>query len=214
LILAPVFRRNSSIRICVTFSTMSNRSTKTQTASLVKDFMVHRLRKAGYEEWSGGNQLNFESPDAVHRAMRIMGDEFYTAYFESFEDMTGSINIHGADLKEVYFGVLDATCETGINWGRLCGLFVFSAMIAVKAMACGREDVVANIVQWATDYVEGDKYSNWINQHGGWDGFVQFHKNPKMRNAQDMDQYLWNRACTGVNYFVSGVATFANIMMH
>ena len=147
---------------------MSNRSTGSLTASLVKDFIVYRLRKAGYEQWSGASQLNCDAPDSVHRAMRMMGDEFYTAYFESFEDMTGSINIHNANLKEVYYGVLDATCETGINWGRLCGLFVFSAMIAVKAMACGREDVVGNIVQWATDYVESDRYSNWINQHGGW----------------------------------------------
>lgn len=47
-------------------------------------------------------------------------------------------------------------------------MFVFSAMLAVKAMACGRTDVVENIIEWASDYLEHERFSNWINQHGGW----------------------------------------------
>lgn len=146
-----------------------NNRTRTLTAEIVKDFIIHRLQKAGYEnDIPGGSQLSFEAPGPAYRSMRMMGDEFYTAYFNAFEDMTGTINIHNGDLKDIFFTILEQTCETGLNWGRMVGMFVFSAMIAVKAMACGRTDVVENIIEWASDYLEHERFSNWINQHGGW----------------------------------------------
>lgn len=136
------------------------------TADLVKDFIGYRLRKAGYENEC--RQSSIETPSSTYRCVRQMGDEFETAYFSTFDDMTGNINIHGTDLKDVIYSILDITFQSGIQWGRICGAFVFSAKIALKARACERTDVVEKVTEWSSSYLNQKKFASWIRQHGGW----------------------------------------------
>jgi len=154
-------------------------SDKTLTANLVAGFVGHRLEKAGYDQWTNNvclkkfdllNNYNHGEDKSSHVAetMCVVGDEFHDLYFNSFQDMVGSINIHADDLKDVIYKIFDVTCETGIEWGRITGIFVFSAILAVKAMDCNRTDVVENIISWTSAYLESQRYSNWISQHNGW----------------------------------------------
>lgn len=179
------------------------------SAEIVKNYVHYRLSKSGYARNPDGSD---SPPGAVQRSLRVMGDEFQAAYSNAFEDMTGVINVHGQDLKDVFYTILDSTFEDGVvNWGRIVGLFVFSSMVAVKSMACNRTDVVENVMEWTTDYLQQDKLSHFINAHGGWDGFVQFHRNPKIHNRDDI---LWNKARSSFGYIFAGVASVANILMH
>lgn len=150
---------------------------KTLTKDLVYDFIINKLRKAGPEEKlssiinrynNNSKQINSELSCMVHKTLRCIGEEFHNLYFASFEEMTGAINVHGDDIKQVFCGILDVTCETGIEWGRIVGIFVFAALLSVKAMDCDRADVVENIISWTTEYLQGNNYTNWIHQHGGW----------------------------------------------
>lgn len=141
---------------------------KVTTRDVIKDFTSYKLRKSGYENRIEGSQLGFDAPTPVHRLVRDIGDQFETAYFNSFDDMTNQINIHGADLKAVVYSILDSTFDSGIAWGRIVGALVFSARLSVKAQAANRSDVVNNLIQWTTDYLEQPKFDNWINQHNGW----------------------------------------------
>lgn len=147
------------------------------TRELVKYYVCYRLGRAGYEDFSSSGQQqiitttdssSIQNSISVKRTLKLMGDEFSNAYFGAFDDMTNTINVHGEDLKEVLYKIYDVTCGTGIEWGRLVGLFVFSSLLAIKAMACHRPDVVENIIQWTADYLEQERFSEWINQHGGW----------------------------------------------
>ena len=146
---------------------MTNNNVNYVTGELVKDFVCYRLKKAGYDNF--GSVATTNTPESVtRRTLRLMGDEFTNAYFNAFDDMTSSINIHDENLRDVLCNILDVTCETGIHWGRIIGVFVFSSVLAVKAMDCQREDVVENIIQWTVDYLGTPRFSNWIVQHGGW----------------------------------------------
>ncbi|XP_067929924.1 bcl-2-like protein 1 [Watersipora subatra] len=190
---------------------MTHQNTRSITRDLVKDFVYYRLQKAGYNDLSDSDVQNISTASAsLKRTLRMMGDEFTNAYFQAFDDMTSSINIHGDDLHEVLLNIFNVTCDSGIEYGRIVGIFVFTALLAVKARDCNRTDVVENLIYWTGDYLEGTQFSNWINQHGGWDGFIQFYKSPKARHQEQ----FWAQAYTvGINVF-NRVASIANIFMH
>jgi len=154
---------------------MVSYSSRNKVNELVKDFIAYRLRKAGYDNWGNGN-LDSYSPTTEQRTLRLLGDEFESAYFDVFDDMTGTINIYGADLKDAFTSIADAVFVNhngGIQWGRIVGLFVLSAKLCVKAMDCNRPDIVDLIVIWTTDYLDDNRFSTWISQHGGWVSEVQ-----------------------------------------
>jgi hypothetical protein len=153
---------------------MSNTKGSTSTRDIVKDFTNYKLRRSGYENHNGGVQVGFEAPSPVHRLMRDMGDQFETAYFNSFDDMTNQINVHGDDLKSVVYDVYDNTFNSGIAWGRIVGTIVFSARLSVKAQNSNRIDVVGKLIEWTTEYLEQPRFDNWINQHNGWVRYLQF----------------------------------------
>ena len=107
-------------------------------------------------------------------ALRSLATEFERRNSEQFDDdMIG----HGITQENAHDAFLQAAGELfcdGVNWGRVVALFVFSGRFAVFCCEKNMCDIVENIVDWVSKYIDR-KLNVWIEKHDGWNGLLQFY---------------------------------------
>lgn len=164
-------------------------------AQLVEDYVDYRLRKAGFK-WKSRRSLASE-PSAVMRTLRQLSDEFEVRYTRTFDELNRHIVITKENARDTFANVVSELFVDGIKWGRIVGLFSFTAKLALQAMEKEDEDLVNNLVDWSTQYVSS-KLLSWINQHGGWEGLVDFYGGSGILNENEHQWPSWSSLCSYV----------------
>ncbi|KAK2145887.1 hypothetical protein LSH36_649g01030 [Paralvinella palmiformis] len=138
--------------------------TAVNTRVLVSDYMRHHLKKHNvpWEADNGG-----ELPGPVELTMRAIGDEFEDRYREVFEEMSNQLHISPSNARQTFHGVVNELFNDEVNWGRIVALFSFGATLAVQCVQKDMPELVDQLVDWITQYLDDNLYS-WIQEHNGW----------------------------------------------
>lgn len=68
--------------------------------------------------------------------------------------------------------------DSNVKWGHVIALLVFTGVLAVRCVEINNNQQVDDIVNWVTKFLD-TKLGLWLNRHGGWDGFVLWHRQSK-----------------------------------
>lgn len=138
----------------------------TSTRYLVADYLNYRLTKDGY---SWPNSPPLEVTNKIHRAMRILADEFEERYTAEFSDMVQQLHITPVVAYPTFNTVAQELFSDGINWGRIVALFAFGGAIVIECFQKEMSHLVDSIYDWVSTYVQ-NHLEQWITSQGGWVG--------------------------------------------
>lgn len=132
--------------------------------SIVNDYINYRVEKSGHT-WEGCPAL--DEPCKVHFTMRTLGDEFEERYHDRFDDMCDQLHVTPNTAYPTFLAVINELFVDGVKWGRIVALFSFGGALAVRAIENDMPELVDNIVEWVTKYLDNN-LSQWIANHDGW----------------------------------------------
>lgn len=148
---------------------------------LVVDYINYRLTKQGIT-WTNCPPL-LNQPTDVHMTLRKMGDEFEERYAVQFSDLGSQLNMSQYNAYPTFNTAVGELFHDGVNWGRIVALFAFSGTLAKKFCQQHMMDLVTSLIDWTSQYLD-NQLENWIETHGGWDGFVEFYENGNARRRE------------------------------
>lgn len=156
-----------------------------ETFAIVVHYTDERLQRDGFQ-WTdrpeGRRQVDGQLrpfPDAspeIHATMRRVTTEFEQRFAEAFQELGGQLEIDRESAYQTFQGILGATFQDGVSWGRIVALMCLSGALAAKCVALRMPELVNDVVEWTVSYVE-NHLNEWISDHGGWQGFLNFYQN-------------------------------------
>ncbi|KAG9283483.1 apoptosis regulator Bcl-2a [Astyanax mexicanus] len=115
-------------------------------------------------------------PARLHRLLREAGDELERAYQRDFAAMWDQLRVGpSAQLQRSFVAVAEELFGDGVNWGRVVAFFEFGGTLCVESVNREMASQVEHIARWMTDYLNGPLLQSWIQDNGGWDGFVEIY---------------------------------------
>jgi len=154
------------------------------TYSIVVHYISQRLEREGFP-WNdrpqgrvvdGQLQPLEEANPEINSTMRRVTSEFEQRFAEAFEELGGQLEIDRDSAYQTFQGILGATFQDGVSWGRIVALMCLSGALASKCVSLNMPELVNDVVEWTVSYVE-NHLNDWISDHGGWDGFLHFYQN-------------------------------------
>ncbi|CAI5792916.1 bcl-2-like protein 10 [Podarcis lilfordi] len=94
--------------------------------------------------------------------------------------------------------------EGGLNWGRVVALVVFAGNLAAALAERGARDQTAALAEALAAYLAGEK-REWLEAHGGWDGFYHFF-NKHGSDAADQNSTISNAIMAAAGFGLAGLA--------
>ncbi|KAK3103484.1 hypothetical protein FSP39_019575 [Pinctada imbricata] len=152
--------------------------------NLAADYINYRLQKHGFSWENRPSIENQNNGLPVCQAIRAMGDEFEERFQEQFDCMVNQLHITQNTAYPTFQRVVEELFSNGTNWGRVVALFGFGGAIAVQCVEKGMPQIVDNIVDWVSTYIDYT-LEEWIRSQGGWQGFVDFYS--RRHNNTDQD---------------------------
>lgn len=162
--------------------------TAQQAQALAKDFISYRL----------GNGPILMSSTAI--TLRKLADQIEEQHPSLLSHLCHKLNITRTTAYTTFVEIASEVFVDGINWGRIVALFAFGGKLAVYCDQHHMEDLVSSVTEWVGRYVGG--LSEWIENHGGWDGLE------KQFSDRGQDAAWWK----GVFLTTLGLGTLAAFM--
>lgn len=160
-----------------------------QAKVLANDFISYRL---------GNSPIPVSTTAAT---LRRLADQIEEQYPLLLNHLCHKLNITRATVYQTFFEIASEVFADGINWGRIVALFAFGGKLAVYCDQHQMKELVASITEWVSRYV-GAGLSEWIENHGGWDGL------DKQFNDKGEEGAWWK----GVFLTTLGLGTLAAFM--
>ncbi|GCC38396.1 bcl-2-like protein 1 isoform X2 [Chiloscyllium punctatum] len=187
------------------------------SGELVTDFLRYRLSQRGHNwrwlcEQNGAAGLGTQPepgaavyssgrPEAerARQALLDAAEEFELRYRRAFSDLSAQLRVTPDTAYQRFEQVVGELFRDGVNWGRLVAFFCFGAALSVESAEKEMGALVPRIADWMSTYLENN-LEPWIQQHGGWDAFVQLYgNNAAARNRQLQESVVkWFMALTAV----------------
>lgn len=137
---------------------------------LIKDFIAYKLRQNNI--FLEGFTVNV--PTKTSKCLRIVADKLIKDNSELFYSMCDQLHLTLISTYPTFVQIADQIFQSGKNWGRIVSFVAFGATLAVHCAQ--REDLhelVNKVVDWVSLYMN-QNLSFWIQENGGWEGFVDF----------------------------------------
>ncbi|GFX95645.1 apoptosis regulator R1 [Trichonephila clavipes] len=173
------------------------------TAFFVSDFIQYKLGASGYQ-WNSplrtGGAGNNHSTTIVRNALRALADEFATQFQDRFVHICDQLEFRADTMKPTIEGVANELFCEGIKWSRIVAFFVFGSELAVHCKNRNWFDLI-NIIAYSLAAFISENLLPWINDHGGWDGLIQFNEGGAGadQNAEDPWPSMKNLLCIGIS---------------
>lgn len=107
------------------------------------------------------------SLDAIKEALQCSANEFELRYASAFSDLHHQLHITPATAYQSFENVMDEVFRSGVNWGRVVGLFAFGGALCVECVEKEMSPLVVRIMEWMTVYLD-NHIQPWIQSQGGW----------------------------------------------
>ena len=177
----PTKARATSKRMSASQKTkvpLADQELKMQSAFLCYHTFYYILKEEGIRMNGYVHSDEHDPPDMPC----LKGAEFQEAYetikrncmhmkSQHRDEMLGlvkTLDIRDSKLQSIYTKVASTIVEGEIRWGRIVGLFVFTAMLAVRLHSEGQQQKIEGLPQWLAMFIN-DNVSEWLQQTpGGW----------------------------------------------
>ncbi|XP_014680958.1 PREDICTED: apoptosis regulator R1-like [Priapulus caudatus] len=175
---------------------------------MVMDYVAYRLERA-HLDWVTRPIL--PSPDTPCTFMRTIADEFRERSKDRInDDMAERMHLVDSDSAQAvcgYCGVLNDLFEQEVKWGWIVGMFAFTGTLCECAAKRGKPELIDAFVDAASSYCDTN-LQPWIDDNGGWDGFVEYYKD-KSRWGEIKWPSMTGIICGAAAVTAVGVATMA-----
>ncbi|XP_066491919.1 bcl-2-like protein 10 [Tiliqua scincoides] len=94
--------------------------------------------------------------------------------------------------------------EGGLNWGRVVALVAFAGNLAAALAERGSREEAAALADALAAYLAGDR-REWLEAHGGWDGFYHFF-NKHGSDPADQNSTISNAIMAAAGFGLAGLA--------
>lgn len=93
----------------------------------------------------------------------------------------------------IYSCIAEHLFSQGIKWNHILTLFVFSLELAYDYSQSRQNlNLIDTVAEWLVNYVH-DRLLNWINNHKGWDGMVDYYDQSQVTSSNPIQNY-WRKA--------------------
>ena len=117
-----------------------------QTFSIVVRYIGQRLDREGFEwedrpagravdEVDGQLRPFVDADPDIHATVRRVTSEFEQRFAEAFDELGGQLEIDRDSAYQTFQGILGATFQDGISWGRIVALMCLSGALAAKCVS-------------------------------------------------------------------------------
>ncbi|XP_061451215.1 bcl-2-like protein 10 [Rhineura floridana] len=165
-----------------------------ETAQLMADYLQHRL---------GGAAL---PPSRTAETLRRVADELESRERPFFRDACAAAALPEPGEAAALLGRVAAQMEAegGLNWGRVVALVVFAGNLAAALAERGAREETGALTEALAAYLAGEK-REWLEAHGGWDGFYHFF-NKHGSDAADQNSTISNAIMAAAGFGLAGLA--------
>ncbi|XP_062998595.1 bcl-2-like protein 10 [Elgaria multicarinata webbii] len=165
-----------------------------ETAQLLADYFQHRL---------GGAAL---PPGRTAETLRRVADELESRERAFFRDACSPAALMELGEPAALLGRVAAQMEAegGLNWGRVVALVVFAGNLAAALAERGDRGETGAVAEALAAYLAGEK-REWMEAHGGWDGFYHFF-NKHGSDAADQNSTISNAIMAAAGFGLAGLA--------
>nr|XP_056721911.1 bcl-2-like protein 10 [Euleptes europaea] len=171
------------------------RALPAETAQLVDDYLQHRL---------GGSA---RPPSRTAQALRRVAAELESRERGFFRAACAPAALPAPGGAAAHLARVAAQLEAdgGLNWGRVAALVAFAGSLAaaLAERGGGREEGAA-LAEALVAYLAGEK-REWMEAHGGWDGFYHFF-NKHGSDAADQNSTISNAIMAAAGFGLAGLA--------
>uniref|UniRef100_A0A8C5RRS8 Bcl-2 Bcl-2 homology region 1-3 domain-containing protein n=1 Tax=Laticauda laticaudata TaxID=8630 RepID=A0A8C5RRS8_LATLA len=166
-----------------------------ETAQLLGDYVQHRL---------GGAAL--PPPSRAAETLRRVADELESRERLFFRNACSAAALPEPGEAAALLGrvATQMEAEGGLNWGRVVALVVFAGNLAAALAERGGPDHSGALVEALAAYLAEER-RDWLEAHGGWDGFYHFF-NKHGSDAADQNSTISNAIMAAAGFGLAGLA--------
>ncbi|XP_070809574.1 bcl-2-like protein 10 [Pituophis catenifer annectens] len=166
-----------------------------ETAQLLGDYVQHRV---------GGAAL--PPPSRTAETLRRVADELESRERLFFRNACSAAALPDPDEAAALLGrvATQMEAEGGLNWGRVVALVVFAGNLAAALAERGAPDHSGALVEALAAYLAEER-RDWLEEHGGWDGFYHFF-NKHGSDAADQNSTISNAIMAAAGFGLAGLA--------
>ncbi|XP_034288555.1 bcl-2-like protein 10 [Pantherophis guttatus] len=166
-----------------------------ETAQLLGDYVQHRV---------GGAAL--PPPSRTAETLRRVADELESRERLFFRNACSAAALPDPDDAAALLGrvATQMEAEGGLNWGRVVALVVFAGNLAAALAERGAPDHSGALVEALAAYLAEER-RDWLEEHGGWDGFYHFF-NKHGSDAADQNSTISNAIMAAAGFGLAGLA--------
>ncbi|KAJ6664113.1 hypothetical protein lerEdw1_008328 [Lerista edwardsae] len=165
-----------------------------ETAQLMAYYLEHRL---------GGAAL---PPSRAAETLGRVADELESRERSFFRHACSPAALPEPGEAAAFLGRVAAQMEAegGLNWGRVVALVVFAGTLAAALAERGSREETAALAEALATYLAGEK-REWLEAHGGWDGFYHFF-NKHGSDPADQNSTISNAIMAAAGFGLAGLA--------
>ncbi|XP_013781657.1 apoptosis regulator Bcl-2-like [Limulus polyphemus] len=180
---------------CNGYRSTSNSESENDVYYLAADYLKFHLSRKGLEcsLCPDSDRLTMRIGEKVRMKIRSLGEDMDKQFCEQFAEIRSKLDITQSSLQTAFFGVINELFSEGIKWSNIITLFVFSGEMAVNCIEKGWHHHVNNIAWWLTTYI-CDNLLGWVDDHGGWDGLVEYAENREEQKS-DSSWPVFKKIC-------------------
>ncbi|XP_032089063.1 bcl-2-like protein 10 [Thamnophis elegans] len=166
-----------------------------ETAQLLGDYLQHRLGAAAVP-----------APSRTAETLRRVADELESRERLFFRDACSAAALPEPGEAAAWLGrvATQMEAEGGLNWGRVVALVVFAGNLAAALAERGARDHSGALVEALAAYLAEER-RDWLEAHGGWDGFYHFF-NKHGSDAADQNSTISNAIMAAAGFGLAGLA--------
>ncbi|KAM3828053.1 bcl-2-like protein 10 [Vipera latastei] len=166
-----------------------------ETAQLLGDYLQHRLGAAASPP-----------PSRTAETLRRVADELESRERLFFRNACSAAALPEPGEAAALLGRVAAQMEAegGLNWGRVVALVVFAGNLAAALAERGAPDHSGALVEALAAYLAEER-RDWLEAHGGWDGFYHFF-NKHGSDAADQNSTISNAIMAAAGFGLAGLA--------
>ncbi|KAG3289695.1 bcl-2-like protein 1 [Ictidomys tridecemlineatus] len=159
---------------------------------------------------AAGHNRSLDAPDvvplvAVKPALREAGDNFEGQYWQAFHDLTAELRLTPETARHTFEQVMDKLFWDEVSWGRIVAFFSFGGALCLESRDKEMKVLMCQIASWMAPYLN-DHLDTWIQDHGGWNTFVECHVNNVAVNS-------WMRQESFNCYFLMGMTVAGMVLL-
>ena len=152
-----------------------------ETTDIILRYMKHQLDADGF---NCPIQFDIQSTEShisedIHAKVRQLTEDFELKFLETYGDVWTYLDIDNSSEEshelsiEMLTMIHHSLFAEGISWGKIVGLVSLSGSFTRKCIRMNKAELINPGVKCTLEYFE-NHLNDWMINHGGWKGFMDF----------------------------------------